>query len=186
MSETCVFCGIVAGTEPATMIREWDDAIAFVPLNPVVDGHTLVVPRAHVPNAVTAPDVTAATMRYACALAAESASSNILTSIGKPATQSIFHLHIHMIPRKTGDWLMVPWGTAGDPHAPHWCARLAAARTGLLAEIDDMDPDHTMRDAMQDHTRDVDPAHPGNSWWRAYCEVGGMMRALACVDKEHQ
>ncbi|GAA4928855.1 HIT family protein [Streptomonospora halophila] len=118
---TCVFCDIVTGNAPATITREWGDAIAFTPLNPVNPGHTLVIPRVHVDSAVTDPDVTAATMRRAAQLAKESEHSNILTSIGRPATQSIFHLHIHVVPRRAGDWLMLPWGTAGDPHKPHWC-----------------------------------------------------------------
>ncbi|MDT0302924.1 hypothetical protein [Streptomonospora wellingtoniae] len=60
-------------------------------------------------------------------------------------------------------------------------AALARARTDLAAEIDDMDPDHTMRNGITEHT--PDQGHPGNSWWRAYCEVGGMMRALAAIDE---
>lgn len=124
----CVFCEIVAGTAPATIIREWPDAIAFVPLNPVVppNGHILVVPRTHVPDAVTRLDVTAATMRRAAELAAGHDASNILTSIGAPATQSVFHLHIHVIRRAVGDQLMVPWGTTGNPHDPHRCKGMDA------------------------------------------------------------
>src|SRR3954471_22600349 len=77
----CVFCGIVAGTEPAPIIREWPDAMAFVPLGPVVPGgHVLVVPRQHVANAVQDPAVTAATMLRAVELASEYEFSNILTS----------------------------------------------------------------------------------------------------------
>jgi histidine triad (HIT) family protein len=102
-------------------VREWDDAIAFVPLDPVTDGHVLVVPRRHVRDAVEDSGVTAAVMLRAVELAGEAASSNILTSAGTAATQSIFHLHIHVVPREVGDELMLPWGTTGDPHAPHWC-----------------------------------------------------------------
>lgn len=119
----CPFCEIIAGRAPAQMVREWPDAVAFIPLNPVAppDGHVLVVPREHVPNAVTHPDVTAQTTARAVELAAAHEASNILTSVGKAATQSVFHLHIHVIRRTVGDQLMVPWGTTGDPHAPHWC-----------------------------------------------------------------
>ncbi|GAA4928876.1 hypothetical protein GCM10023224_05270 [Streptomonospora halophila] len=60
-------------------------------------------------------------------------------------------------------------------------AALARARSALAAEIDDMDPDHTMRTGLTEHTGDQ--GHPGNAWWRAYCEVGGMLRALACIDE---
>jgi histidine triad (HIT) family protein len=130
----CVFCGIAAGTEPATMVREWPDAVAFVPLNPVITGHTLVIPRLHVRDAVENQAITALTMARAVELAAEYSASNILTSIGKAATQSVFHLHIHLIPRFVDDQLMLPWGTTGNPHEPHRCKsmdRLEAELTKL-------------------------------------------------------
>lgn len=121
-AEDCVFCGIVAGTEPSRMVREWSDAIAFVPRNPVVSGHVLVIPRIHVRDAIESPAVTALTMARAAELADGYGSSNILTSVGTPAKQSIFHLHIHVVPRFADDELMLPWGTTGDPHEPHCCA----------------------------------------------------------------
>lgn len=118
----CPFCEIIAGRAPATVVHEWSDVIAIVPLNPVVDGHTLVIPRAHVADALTDPAVTATTTQRAAEWTAERwPHANILTSIGKPATQSVFHLHVHVVPRAAGDQLMLPWGTTGDPHAPHWC-----------------------------------------------------------------
>lgn len=117
----CVFCGIAAGTEPATIVREWTESVAFVPLIPVSAGHILVIPREHVVDAVERPFVTAVTMMNAVQLASEYSSSNILTSVGAPATQSVFHLHIHVVPRFVGDQLMLPWGTTGDPHEPHRC-----------------------------------------------------------------
>lgn len=123
MSEKpCPFCEIVAGRAPATIVGEWSDTLAIVPLNPVVDGHTLVIPREHVRDAVIDPAVTATTMQRAAEFTRDHwPHANILTSIGKPATQSVFHLHIHAIPRREDDWLMLPWGTTGDPHDPHWC-----------------------------------------------------------------
>lgn len=122
----CVFCEIVAGRAPATIVRQWPDVTAFVPLNPVIDGHVLVIPNHHVRDAVALPGAAAMTMRRAAELAGESDSSNILTSIGAPATQSVFHLHIHVIPRAFGDQLMVPWGTTGNPHDPHRCKGIEA------------------------------------------------------------
>lgn len=104
----CPFCAIVAGTGPATTVREWRDAIAFVPLGPVIDGHTLVVPRQHVADATENQAITALTMGRAAELASQYPSSNILTSVGAPAKQSIWHLHIHVIPRTEGDGLMLP------------------------------------------------------------------------------
>jgi histidine triad (HIT) family protein len=110
----CVFCGIVAGSEPAQIVREWTDAIAFVPLNPVIDGHVLVIPRVHVEDALESPMITVFTVARTIELALDDTrydACNILTSVGTDATQSIFHLHVHCIPRHHGDRLMLPWGT---------------------------------------------------------------------------
>lgn len=63
VGESCVFCRIIAGTEPATLARAWDDALAIVPRGGVNTGHTLVIPRRHVEAAVVDPAVTAWTMR---------------------------------------------------------------------------------------------------------------------------
>lgn len=105
--DDCVFCKIVAGEVPVTMVEEWTSAIAFVPLNPVTPGHVLIVPREHVADATKAPDVTASVMWYAAQYA--TAPCNIITSAGTEATQSIFHLHVHVVPRKENDGLCLPW-----------------------------------------------------------------------------
>lgn len=120
----CTFCRITDGTDHAEIVYRWSDAIAFTPLNPVTEGHVLVIPKVHVRDAIECPPVTAFAMARAAELAAGMVASNILTSVGRAATQSIFHLHIHVIPRAAGDQLMVPWGTTGDPHAPHRCKRI--------------------------------------------------------------
>lgn len=120
--QPCVFCDIIAGRAPARIVRRWAETTAFAPLDPVTPGHVLVVPNQHVRDAIENPSVTMLTMGRAVALAGERRYSNILTSNGAPATQSIFHLHIHVVPRMPNDQLMMPWGTTGDPHAPHWCA----------------------------------------------------------------
>lgn len=106
----CVFCAIVAGTEPATVIRSWPDAIAIVPLAPVTAGHWIVIPTACVADYTTDPVVTAATVARAAQLAAtRQVASNLITSAGRAATQSIFHLHIHLVPRRDGDGIALPW-----------------------------------------------------------------------------
>lgn len=131
----CVFCEIVAGTAPALVVHRWDDAVAFTPIDPVVAGHTLIVPREHVSDATENPKVTAQVMYRAALYASGFDHSNIITSIGKPATQSIFHLHVHVIPRAAGDQLMVPWGTTGNPHDPHWCKVADALQAKLDAAL---------------------------------------------------
>lgn len=104
---TCVFCRIVAGQAPAKIVRSWHDAVAIVPLGPVADGHLLVIPRIHVPDATANPDVTAAAFRRAAQIMPYP--SNLITSAGKEATQSVSHLHVHVVPRATGDGLALPW-----------------------------------------------------------------------------
>lgn len=105
--QSCVFCQILKGAAPATVIRSWPDAIAIVPRRPVTEGHILVIPRRHVADASTDPQVTAAAMRRAAQLVVPPA--NILTSLGRAATQTVFHLHLHLVPRVPGDMLSLPW-----------------------------------------------------------------------------
>ncbi|MCW2915505.1 MAG: hypothetical protein JWN52_3573 [Actinomycetia bacterium] len=111
VGEACVFCRIVTGEGPATIVRRWRKAVAFVPLNPVTDGHVLVVPTVHVLDAAQDPDVTAYTMAAASELAKEVGSCNLITSVGAEATQTVFHLHAHIVPRREGDGLALPWTT---------------------------------------------------------------------------
>lgn len=156
MAALCPFCEIVAGRAPATIVQEWPDAVALAPLDPVVEGHTLVIPREHVSNAHADPEVTAGTMRRAAELARDRwPHSNILTSTGRSATQSVMHLHIHAVPRREGDWLMLPWGTTGDPHAPHWC-EVAHRLQGQLDELTVTGPPPAK--AVTD--REPEPEHP--------------------------
>ncbi len=106
----CVFCEIVAGRARAQIVRGWDDALAIVPLGPVVDGHLLVIPRTHVTDFADDPDVTAATMRRAAQLMQQTDQPmNVITSKGTEATQSVFHLHLHLVPRVVDDGLALPW-----------------------------------------------------------------------------
>ena len=87
------------------------NAVAFPPLNPVVPGHYLVVPRVHVEDALREPEVTGDTMEFAAYTAWSRGiiAANFITSVGSAATQTIFHLHIHIVPRKEGDGIQLPW-----------------------------------------------------------------------------
>lgn len=112
MADSCVFCRIVAGTEPGVMVREWPDAVAFLPLDPVTGGHVLVVPRVHVADAAENPAVTGMVFARAAELAGEregNGAFNLITSRGAVATQTVFHLHAHITPRAAGDGLPLPW-----------------------------------------------------------------------------
>lgn len=110
--EPCVFCEIVAEREPAVFVRRWTDAVAIVPLEPVTDGHVLVLPRVHVPDATDHPETAAVVMRRAASLAAPPC--NLITSAGREATQTVSHLHVHIVPRQEGDGLALPWDSGTE------------------------------------------------------------------------
>lgn len=112
MGERCPFCAIVAGTAAAAIVHSWPDAIAIEPLNPVTRGHLLVIPRAHVPDFTCDPEVSALTMRRAAELVQTSCEAiNVISSAGSAATQTVFHLHLHLVPREPHDGLALPWTT---------------------------------------------------------------------------
>lgn len=102
----CPFCPI---PPDATVVADWGDIVAFVPLNPVTPGHVLIVPRAHVADVAEDPQMSAQVMFFAADVASRFASCNIITSRGAPATQTVRHLHLHVVPRVEGDGLHLPW-----------------------------------------------------------------------------
>lgn len=104
---SCVFCAIIDGTAPAIVVRRWPYALAIVPLGPVTDGHLLVIPTVHVRDATENPAISALAMRAASELAQPPC--NIITSAGAEATQTVWHLHLHVVPRRPGDRLALPW-----------------------------------------------------------------------------
>lgn len=117
--QPCPFCEINTGRAPATFVHEWSDTIAIVPLNPVVDGHTLVIPKRHVPDFATDPAVSADTMRRASQLMQSmDRPMNLITSRGREATQSVFHLHLHLVPRAENDGLALPWYSGRSHDTP--------------------------------------------------------------------
>lgn len=93
-------------------VRWWGDVQSFTPIGPPtggIAGHVLVVPRKHVPDAAADPDVTAEVFRVAAMVAREVGPCNIITNVGAEATQTVFHFHVHIIPRRYGDGLKLPW-----------------------------------------------------------------------------
>ena len=105
--QECVFCSILKGETSADIVHEWNDCIAIVPLNPVVDGHVLVIPRQHVSDALENPIITGITFQRASELA--EGQCNLISNVGEDATQSVYHLHVHIVPRKRNDFLQLPW-----------------------------------------------------------------------------
>jgi histidine triad (HIT) family protein len=109
----CLFCRIVRGDAPATRVYEDDDVVAFLDIRPFAAGHTLIVPRRHAAGlADLDPDDGAKVFRVAQRIArALRASSlpvdgiNLVLNDGAAAAQTVFHVHVHAIPRQTGDKL---------------------------------------------------------------------------------
>lgn len=105
----CVFCDIIAGDASANVVETWYDAFAIVPLDPVTEGHVIVIPYEHVADFTTDPEITGGVMKLAAKLAGDYESVNLITSKGAAATQTVRHLHVHIVPRRPGDGLMLPW-----------------------------------------------------------------------------
>ena len=112
----CLFCKIVAGEIAATIIAEDERTIAFMDISPATRGHALVIPRAHardVHEIDTADlEAVAAAAQVVAGRAIErlgAAGVNLLNSSGAAAWQSVFHFHMHVIPRYDGDPLRLPW-----------------------------------------------------------------------------
>ncbi|MER7112850.1 HIT domain-containing protein [Saccharomonospora azurea] len=116
MNGNCIFCQIVAGQERAQAIASWPDAIAFFPLNPATPGHTLLIPKAHYADILEVDQDTFAHLsRYSLTLARAIRDGlspdglNLLSSAGPAASQTIFHLHIHLVPRWDKDRMGDIW-----------------------------------------------------------------------------
>jgi histidine triad (HIT) family protein len=118
----CLFCKIVAGEIPATRVAEDERTIAFMDINPATRGHLLVIPREHAADLLEIdPEDLAAVARHAQKLAQRvkerlgADGVNLLNSCGSAAWQTVYHFHMHVIPRYSGDPLRLPWQPApGD------------------------------------------------------------------------
>lgn len=118
----CVFCKIVMGELPGLLIDEDERTVAFMDRSPATRGHALVIPRRHVRDLLEIePEDLAATILTAQRLARKAPERlgahgvNLLNSCGAAAWQTVFHFHVHVIPRYAGDPLRLPWTpAAGD------------------------------------------------------------------------
>ena len=119
----CVFCKILAGELPASIVDEDERTIAFMDIAPATRGHALVIPRAHTTDLLSVdPDdlraVALASKRLAEQIKQRLGADgvNLLNSCGQAAWQTVFHFHIHVIPRYEDDPLRLPWiPSSGDP-----------------------------------------------------------------------
>ena len=136
----CLFCKIVAGEIPSERVDEDERTVAFMDINPATRGHALVVPRRHAANLLEIdPEDLAATVAAAQRLARAASERlgadgvNLLNSCGAAAWQTVFHFHIHVIPRYEDDPLRLPWMPVAGRSRRDRGRRRAAAMTGAGA-----------------------------------------------------
>ncbi|MEJ7892277.1 MAG: HIT family protein [Solirubrobacteraceae bacterium] len=112
----CLFCKIAAGDIPATKVHEDERTVAFMDINPGTKGHLLVIPREHVADLHAIEDedlhAVARTARTLAAKAMDRLGAegvNVIQNNGAAAWQSVFHYHVHVVPRYGGDGIQLPW-----------------------------------------------------------------------------
>lgn len=134
---TCIFCKIVAGTIPCFKLHEDEHSIAFMDINPGNEGHALAIPKAHHPDLHSMPpELLGAVARTAQRVAAAVQKAlnpdglNLVQANGRGAEQSVFHFHLHVLPRRVGDELKLNWG-----HRPGDMARIKAIYERVKAAI---------------------------------------------------
>ena len=132
----CVFCAIIAGSVPAMVVTSTDDHLAFLDARPVFKGHLLVVPKVHV---VTLADLPADGVgplfrfvrRLSVAVEAGLSAGGTFVANNNKVSQSVAHLHVHVVPRTKGDGLRgFFWPRtryASDEEAAGYATRIAAA-----------------------------------------------------------
>jgi len=106
----CVFCEIIAGKKDCFKIYEDENVLAFLDINPVVEGHTLVMPKRHVERLEDLSDEEAVFVLRAIKRVVklllkklQADGYNVVVNVGRIAGQEILHLHFHVFPRKSGD-----------------------------------------------------------------------------------
>jgi histidine triad (HIT) family protein len=133
----CIFCRIVAGEIPASIIHRDDDCVAFLDIAPLSDGHVLVIPVFHAPRLVELPELHVARLSAvlprigrAVLQSTKAEGFNLLLNEGPVAGQVVNHAHVHLIPRRSGDQLGYRWNAGKYP--PGRDTELAASLRAAL------------------------------------------------------
>jgi histidine triad (HIT) family protein len=112
----CIFCKIIAGELPGTIVHSDDRTVGFMDINPATRGHALVVPREHAKDLLEIHPEDLSRCTVAAQELARKAMENLgadgvnlLNACGPAAWQTVFHFHIHVIPRYDDDPLKLPW-----------------------------------------------------------------------------
>jgi histidine triad (HIT) family protein len=137
MDANCIFCKIVAGTIPCFKLHEDGETLAFMDINPVHDGHCLVIPKAHYPTLFELPQAAFAAAGSVAIKIATAVNAtlkpdglNLLQSNGPGAAQSVPHFHLHILPRRMNDGLTVNWTLKPGDHQ-----RIAAIAERIRAAL---------------------------------------------------
>ena len=193
----CLFCGIVAGDVPGEIVDSDEHTVAFMDINPATPGHALVVPRAHSADLTRGPRrrprahdrSPPAAWRGACARRSSPDGFNILNSCGAAAWQTVFHFHLHVIPRYDDDPLELPWvprpgeadeiaAIAGRLSGERWLSRRSALeRDGAVAVAGPLRPaaqpvrQHHLRRARATASTEVEGSDARALVWRAEGDI---------------
>lgn len=116
VSQDCIFCKIATGDIPCRKVYEDDSVIAFLDVNPLSDGHTLIIPKVHFEKLDDCPSDVLASLavcvgKIASAVVAglQCDGYNVLCNNGEAAGQEVNHVHFHVIPRESGDGVFTQW-----------------------------------------------------------------------------
>lgn len=116
LTADCIFCKIIRGEIPSFRVYEDEQALGFMDINPINAGHALVIPKFHAENIFVTPDEWMAAAAVATRKVARAVQAtlnpygvNIVQANGPGAKQSVFHMHIHIVPRVKGDGLLMNW-----------------------------------------------------------------------------
>ena len=133
--DNCIFCKIIDGSIPSTVVYEDADFKAIMDISPAAKGHVLILPKKHCADLLSIdPDVASKALMIASKIANAQKKAfncdgiNLLQNSGEAAWQSVFHLHIHLIPRYNNDNVMVPWEhlSYADGEAEEYAAKIRA------------------------------------------------------------
>jgi len=139
---SCIFCDIVRGTAPAHIVCEDEHSIAILDIAPAAEGHILVIPRTHFRTLIDIDETSAgALMSFATKVASvidrtlHPDGMTLIQTSDNAGGQSVFHIHLHLVPRWNDDNLIKPWRTLRVP-----AELLASTRMRLMQEVRNPSP----------------------------------------------
>ena len=136
MNDNCIFCKIANGIIPSATVYEDDDFRAILDIAPAHKGHVIILPKTHAANLFEIDDATAAKLLPVAKKVAAAVKKvtgcdgiNILQNNGEAAGQTVFHLHVHVVPRFEGDGILPVWpqGSYADGEAAELASKINAA-----------------------------------------------------------